>query len=106
MDGDHSAKTLDSGANSAIKTQDLTDSIHETAHQGAAAGDKATGHGTSVFDKSGAIGKQFTTEGTIGGTAQKIGGPLDAQGAIGKHFNADGSLGGTAQSLAEKNQQH
>ena len=25
-----------------------------------AAGDKATGHGSSIFDKSGALGKQFT----------------------------------------------
>lgn len=31
MDGDHSAKTMDSAANSAIKTSDMGDGIHESA---------------------------------------------------------------------------
>ena len=52
-----------------------------------------------MFDSSGSIGKQFTTGGAIGGTAQKIGGPLDEQGVIGKQFTKDGSIGGTAQSM-------
>lgn len=34
MDGDHSAKTLDQGANAATKAQDLTEGIHEGAAQG------------------------------------------------------------------------
>ena len=46
-----------------------------------------------------------TADGAIGGTAQKIGGPLDKQGAIGQHFNADGKIGGMVQeNLANKNQ--
>ena len=76
-----------------------------------------------MLDKSGTIGGMFngkyssdrrdgsgltlwdaTADGAIGGTAQKIGGPLDKEGMIGKHFNADGAIGGTAQSLADKNQ--
>lgn len=36
-------------------------------------------------------------EGAIGGTAQKIGGPLDKDGAIGKQFTTEGSVGGTVQ---------
>ena len=42
-------------------------------------------------------------DGAIGGTAQKVGGPLDKQGAIGQHFNADGKIGGMVQeNLANK----
>jgi len=33
MDGDSTAKTLDNGANSAIKTMNDTDGIHEASHQ-------------------------------------------------------------------------
>ena len=69
-------------------------------------GDKATGHGNSIFDKSGALGKQFTTAGSIGGAAQKVGGPFDKEGMVGKQFTEQGSLGGTAQSLADKNKSH
>ncbi|KXT17437.1 hypothetical protein AC579_5734 [Pseudocercospora musae] len=67
------------------------------------AGDGSAGQ-ASVFDaKEGSIGKQFTTEGAIGGTAQKIGGPLAADGAIGKNFTTEGAIGGTAQEkLADK----
>lgn len=39
----------------------------------------------------------------IGGTAQKIGGPLDKDGIIGQAFNADGAVGGTAQKMADMN---
>ena len=42
-------------------------------------------------------------DGAIGGTAQKVGGPLDKHGAIGQHFNADGKIGGMVQeNLANK----
>lgn len=41
------------------------------------AGDKATGHGTSVLSKDGAIGSQFTSQGNIGGIGEKIGGKND-----------------------------
>jgi hypothetical protein len=80
-------------------------------------GEKTTGIAGSVFDQGGAIGKQFTStspaiastfkarmltlcrkaSGAIGGTAQKIGGPLDAQGSIGKQFTTEGSIGGAVQ---------
>ncbi|KAL2267273.1 hypothetical protein VTJ83DRAFT_4550 [Remersonia thermophila] len=50
-----------------------------------------------VFDKEGAIGKQFTPEGALGGAAQAIGGPLDKEGAIGKQFTPEGSIGGAMQ---------
>jgi len=53
----------------------------------------------SAFDSSGSIGKQFTTEGAIGGTAQQVGGPFDKDGMIGKQFKEDGSIGGTAQQM-------
>lgn len=36
-------------------------------------------------------------DGAIGGTAQKIGGPLAKDGAIGKEFTTEGSIGGTVQ---------
>ncbi|KAI0172087.1 hypothetical protein GGR52DRAFT_454539 [Hypoxylon sp. FL1284] len=51
-----------------------------------------------AFDAQGAIGKQFTEQGAIGGAAQKVGGPLDKDGMIGKQFTADGSIGGSVQS--------
>jgi hypothetical protein len=35
--------------------------------------------------------------GAIGGTAQKIGGPLAKDGIIGKQFTSDGAIGGTVQ---------
>ena len=42
-------------------------------------------------------------DGALGGTAQKIGGPLDKSGMVGQHFNADGKIGGMVQqNLAEK----
>ena len=52
-----------------------------------------------MFDAKGSIGKQFTSEGAVGGTAQKIGGPLHEQGAIGKQFTEQGSIGGAAQGI-------
>ncbi|KAI9872214.1 MAG: hypothetical protein M1830_001904 [Pleopsidium flavum] len=103
MDGDHSAKTFEQGANSAMKDQDLTSGIHESVNQTPAAGEKTTGTGTSMFSKDGAIGSMFKADGSIGGTAQSVGGPLDKQGMIGKHFNEDGKIGGTIQEqLANK----
>ncbi|KAL8819094.1 MAG: hypothetical protein Q9191_007809 [Dirinaria sp. TL-2023a] len=105
MDGDHSAKIMEQGANSAMKDQELTSGIHESTNQIPAAGDKTQGAGTSIFSKEGAVGSMFTHEGAIGGTAQKIGGPLDKEGAVGKHFNADGKIGGMVQeNLADKKQ--
>lgn len=46
---------------------------------------------------------EYTADGAIGGTAQKVGGPFDKQGAVGQHFNADGKIGGMVQeNLANK----
>jgi len=36
-------------------------------------------------------------QGAVGGIAQKIGGPLDKEGAIGKQFTTEGAVGGTVQ---------
>jgi len=45
----------------------------------------------------------FKADGALGGTAQKIGGPLDKEGMVGKNFNADGKIGGMVQeNLADK----
>ncbi|KAK3938234.1 hypothetical protein QBC46DRAFT_390698 [Diplogelasinospora grovesii] len=52
-----------------------------------------------AFDSSGAIGKQFTENGALGGMAQKIGGPMDKEGMIGKQFTDQGSIGGTVQNM-------
>ncbi|KAL8939806.1 MAG: hypothetical protein Q9216_003157 [Gyalolechia sp. 2 TL-2023] len=121
MDGDHTAKTFEQGANSAMKDQDLTTGVHESVNQivrileissdvpkqadpeQPAAGDKTQGTGTSMFSKDGAVGKMFNADGAIGGTAQKVGGPFDKEGTVGQHFNADGKIGGMVQeNLANK----
>ncbi|KAI1773418.1 hypothetical protein F4818DRAFT_422525 [Hypoxylon cercidicola] len=96
-DGDESARAVDRGANSAMPNTELSSGIHESANQREPAGAKTTGTATSVFDSTGAIGKQFTTKGAIGGTAQKVGGPLSKDGAVGKQFTDTGSIGGTIQ---------
>ncbi|KAI0853787.1 hypothetical protein F5Y00DRAFT_269175 [Daldinia vernicosa] len=51
----------------------------------------------SAFDTQGSIGHQFTSEGAIGGTANKIGGPFSKEGVIGRQFTDKGSVGGTVQ---------
>ncbi|KAK5661305.1 hypothetical protein OQA88_11200 [Cercophora sp. LCS_1] len=48
-----------------------------------------------VFDEHGVVGKQFTENGALGGTAQAVGGPLDKNGVIGKQFTTEGIIGGT-----------
>ncbi|KAI0205025.1 hypothetical protein F4808DRAFT_456762 [Astrocystis sublimbata] len=50
-----------------------------------------------AFDAEGAIGKQFTEKGVLGGAAQAIGGPLDKEGMIGKAFTPEGGVGGSVQ---------
>jgi len=103
MDGDTSAKTLESGANSAILNTEGSDSIHEASHQSAPAGEKTTGTGTPAFHKDGTIGSMFKADGAIGGAAEKVGGPFAKDGAIGKNFNEDGAIGGKVQeSLGQK----
>ncbi|KAK4693563.1 hypothetical protein P7C71_g3864, partial [Lecanoromycetidae sp. Uapishka_2] len=103
MDGDHSAKTMEQGANSALKDESMGSGIHESTKQTPSAGDKTTGTGTSLFSKDGAVGSMFNADGAIGGTAQKVGGPFDKEGMVGQHFNADGKIGGMVQqNLADK----
>ncbi|CAF9918664.1 hypothetical protein IMSHALPRED_004370 [Imshaugia aleurites] len=103
MDGDHTAKSFEQGANSALKDTEMSSGIHESVKQTPAAGEKTTGTGTSMFSKDGPLGSMFNADGAIGGTAQKIGGPLDKDGSIGQHFNADGKIGGMVQeNLANK----
>ncbi|MCJ1369353.1 hypothetical protein MMC20_000564 [Loxospora ochrophaea] len=123
MDGDHSAKTMEQGANSAMKDQEFTSGVHESINQIPSAGEKTTGTGTSMFSKDGAVGSMFNgtfllsshphlpsrspppltpspldpADGPLGGTAQKVGGPFDKEGSIGQHFNADGAIGGAFQ---------
>ncbi|KAK5087332.1 hypothetical protein LTR70_002180 [Exophiala xenobiotica] len=107
-DGDHTAKALDQGANTATNAQDMTEGIHEDVSHGVktGAGEKETGQGTSMFSKDGAIGKQFTATGNIGQMGEKVGGPLSSQGSIGSQFTEQGSVGGAFQRMAEKNEQH
>ena len=50
-----------------------------------------------MMDAEGAIGKQFTEQGALGGAAQAIGGPLAKDGVIGKQFTTEGAVGGTVQ---------
>ncbi|KAM0519392.1 hypothetical protein ACHAPE_003564 [Trichoderma viride] len=52
-----------------------------------------------IFDKEGAVGKQFTEQGAVGSMGQAVGGPLDKEGMVGKQFTAEGAIGGTAQSM-------
>ena len=51
----------------------------------------------SVFDKDGAVGKEFQADGKIGQIGEKIGGPFSKDGAIGKQFTDQGSVGGSVQ---------
>ncbi|KAI1492833.1 hypothetical protein F5X96DRAFT_667348 [Biscogniauxia mediterranea] len=49
---------------------------------------------TSAMDSQGSIGHHFTSEGHIGGAADKVGGPFSKEGKIGKQFKDTGkSLG-------------
>ncbi|KAI0179922.1 hypothetical protein GGR52DRAFT_568689 [Hypoxylon sp. FL1284] len=53
----------------------------------------------AAFDREGAVGRQFTSEGAVGGTAQKVGGPFAREGAVGRQFRDDGSVGGSVQDM-------
>lgn len=65
----------------------------------------ASNKDTSSLDAGkGSVGHEFTEKGSVGGTAQQVGGPFDKEGAIGKQFKPEGSVGGTAQSAAEQMQ--
>ncbi|KAF7513866.1 hypothetical protein GJ744_006480 [Endocarpon pusillum] len=56
---------------------------------------------SSLDKQHGSVGSAFKADGPVGGTAQKVGGPLDKDGVVGKQFTEGGALGGTAQSAAE-----
>ena len=47
MDGDHSAKTFEQGANSALKENKITSGIHKSTNQTPAAGEKTQGYALS-----------------------------------------------------------
>ncbi|KAI2632605.1 hypothetical protein GGS26DRAFT_82934 [Hypomontagnella submonticulosa] len=51
----------------------------------------------SAFDSQGSVGHQFSSEGAIGGTADKLGGPFSKEGVVGRQFTDKGSVGGTVQ---------
>ncbi|KAI0597285.1 hypothetical protein F4775DRAFT_560588 [Biscogniauxia sp. FL1348] len=97
IDGEEAGRAVDKGASSAMPNVDLAGGIYESVAQKDPVGEKTSGAGASIFDSSGAIGKQFTTEGALGGAAQKVGGPFAAQGMIGKQFTDRGAIGGTVQ---------
>eukprot|EP01114_Cavostelium_apophysatum_P023950 TRINITY_DN91_c0_g1_i6.p1 TRINITY_DN91_c0_g1~~TRINITY_DN91_c0_g1_i6.p1 ORF type:complete len:759 (-),score=252.22 TRINITY_DN91_c0_g1_i6:295-2571(-) len=66
---------------------------------------EAAKQGAQAFKEDGAVGKQFTEKGAIGGTMDKIGGPFSKDGAIGRQFTTEGAIGGTGQKVAEKVEQ-
>lgn len=59
------------------------------------ASDDKSSSGEPLLSSRGAIGKQFTAEGAVGGTADTIGGPFKESGAIGSAFTESGAIGGT-----------
>lgn len=85
---------MDAGADAAKPHAELSDGIHESAKQATSAGEKS---GTPAFSKDGAIGSMFKSDGAVGGTAEKVGGPFASDGAIGKNFTEKGAVGGTIQ---------
>jgi len=77
---------------------EFTDGIYEASKpRSEPMGEKETGTGKSAFDAEGAVGKEFTKDGSIGGIAEQIGGPLASDGAVGKHFTDEGAVGGSVQ---------
>ncbi|KAI1634012.1 hypothetical protein F4809DRAFT_652145 [Biscogniauxia mediterranea] len=58
-------------------------------------GDVGSTPRTSAMDSQGSIGHQFTSEGHIGGAADRVGGPFSKEGKIGKQFKDTGKVGGT-----------
>lgn len=107
MDGDSTAKTLDSGANSTIRTTDNTDGIHESSSQ-TVLSPLFPPQDPKIVTQTNLINRDTDTSrnqnhrhrnirlllprkhrqdvqsrGAIGGTADKIGGPLAKDGAIG-----------------------
>ncbi|KAI1389206.1 uncharacterized protein F4822DRAFT_272833 [Hypoxylon trugodes] len=51
----------------------------------------------SAFDSQGSVGHEFSSEGAIGSTAHKVGGPFSKEGLVGRQFTDKGSVGGTVQ---------
>lgn len=45
------------------------------------------------------VGFYNLEEGAIAGMGQSIGGPLDKEGVIGKQFTTEGAIGGTVESM-------
>ena len=78
-------------------TGGMASKVNTPATPGFGEGSAAATTKPKVMDAAGAVGKQFTPEGAIGGAAQAIGGPLDKDGVVGKQFTEQGSIGGTVQ---------
>ncbi|KAF2143439.1 uncharacterized protein K452DRAFT_317579 [Aplosporella prunicola CBS 121167] len=103
MQHTESTKAMHRGANAAIFSTEFTTALHEDAVDRAESplpskmAANLTGGPSPAFSAQGAVGKQFTPEGSVGGMAQKLGGPFDAKGAIGKQFTEQGSIGGMVQ---------
>ncbi|KAA8893596.1 hypothetical protein FN846DRAFT_923567 [Sphaerosporella brunnea] len=56
----------------------------------------------SVFSSSGAIGRQFNPDGTLGSIPQAVGGPFDKDGIIGSQFDAaKGGVAGTVERMVD-----
>ncbi|KAK5192587.1 hypothetical protein LTR92_007762 [Exophiala xenobiotica] len=88
---------FEKGATTGTKTYNEETSMPEHA----SSADITKPNDKSALDARGSVGKQFTTDGVLGGLAQKIGGPLDKDGTVGKQFTESGILGGTAQKFAD-----
>lgn len=54
-----------------------------------------------AFQEDGAVGKEFTARGSIGGAAQALGGPFDQYGAIGSQFSKEGPAGNAAKQVGD-----
>ncbi|KAI9705716.1 MAG: hypothetical protein M1820_005127 [Bogoriella megaspora] len=88
------------GTSNAAKALDLETNVPDQTH----AGNNPTGSSTAPFFSSGgSIGSQFKDDkGTLGGMAQKVGGPFDKEGMVGKQFTDQGAIGKTVENTLGK----
>ncbi|KAF8072443.1 hypothetical protein HT031_000102 [Scenedesmus sp. PABB004] len=82
----------------ATGTDEAQPSVVEKMREGVG---KVTERLGEMFKDDGAVGKQFTPEGSVGGTAQEVGGPLDKEGPVGHAFTSEGAVGGNVERAAE-----
>jgi len=106
MDGDQSAKTMEQGANSAMKDDSLASGIHETTKQTVLSPPTPSSpSSSSLLPPSPSTPHHLTPPLTqpqpaagdkTTGTGTSI---FSKDGAVGSMFNADGAIGGTAQKV-------